>query len=185
MGDMQTQTMGPGGIFAQIRGGANAGGAYGGSRQGVLEAKAMDDFNRTSGNVSAQMRLAGRGQDINAAQGAMGQVPNLLSMLTSPASMLSGVGAQNRSQQQLKMDDALRRWGYNTFEPERRLGNLFSLLGAAPLGGWQAGSQTMSPAALQALQAGMPQGTSSTQNAIGGVAGGFGLLALLRQMGIL
>lgn len=170
----------PGGVFATIRGNAIANGNYGGSRQGIAEGVAQGRLNDTLARTEADMRMTGRSQDLNAAQGVLNAAPNIQSNAMFPSSILSGVGAQNRGVDQANMDAALRAWAYNSYEPDRRLQNLFGLLGSAPLGTTGQTSTTVG----SDLVPGANGGTSTAQNLVGGAAAAGGIWNILRGLGI-
>lgn len=173
-GDVTQQANDPGGIFSQIRQNSLAHGSFGGTRQGVAEGLAQGRIAEQIARRSAEMRLGAQQQATAAAQGALGAIPNITSAATTPASLLSAVGGQNRQLDQQRMDDNLRRWAYNTFEPDRRLQNIFQLMGSAPLGGYQTGQSWTGEDFMQ----GGNDGTSSGQNAaaiIGAILGGWNL----------
>jgi hypothetical protein len=165
----------PNGIFAQLRGGATEAGAVGGSRQGAMEGVAAGRLADTIANNTAQMQLQGRRDNVNAALGASGNIPNYENMAMAPASMLGAVGSQERAMTQGNYDDQLRRWAYNTYEPDRRLQNLFSLLGATPQQGWSSSTNTVG----NDLLPGANGGTSGTQNWLGALGGAGALWSLL------
>lgn len=165
--DIKEQTTDPGGVFSQIRGNALESGAYGGTRQGVLEGVAGGRLADVMAKTSANMRLAGRGQNLDAAGAAMGQIPTATNLLGAQAGAYSATGAQTRDMRQKFMDDNLRRWAYNVTEPDRRLDAMYQRFGQADLGKWQSGQQYMSPLAMDALEEGISQGPSGAQNALG------------------
>jgi hypothetical protein len=165
----------PNGVFGQIDDSSLNNGSFGGTRQGVAQGVAQGRLADVIAKNSAMMRLGGQQQNIQAALGALGQTPNSLALATAPATMTGAVGQQERAMQQAQFDDQLRRWGYNTTEPDRRLQNLFSMIGAAPLGGYQTGSSTIG----HDLIPGANGGTSGWQQALGGIAGGSALWSLL------
>lgn len=158
--DTNQQATDPNGVLASIRRGSSAAGTYGSSRQGIAEGVAASRIADSIARRSAEMRLAGRAQNTAAAQGALSNVGNITQAATTPAALLSAVGGQNRQIAQQQMDDQLRRWAYNTFEPDRRLQNVMQLIGAAPLGGYQTGSSFTGEDFL----AGGNAGTSNSQN---------------------
>lgn len=178
--DTVQQAKDPGGIYSQIRQDALSNGALGGTRQGVAEGVASGRLADTLARTSAEMRLAGRGQNLNAAGQGLTQIPNISSALTLPASLLAGVGGQNRAQEQAYMDDLLRRWGYNTSMEDTRLQNLLNMVNGTNLGGYNAAQSWLSDAALN-----RGGGTSTAQNIAGGAAAAGGIWTLLRDMGIL
>lgn len=183
LGDMRQQVMDPGGIFSQIRGNAVAGGSYGGSRQGVLESLGTQRFADQVGRVSGDMRLTGRNQNIQNALSAVGQIPTITGAVTAPAGVLGAVGAQNRDMDQRNMDANLREWAYNVTEPDRRLDALFGRIGAAPLGGWQAGSATVGEGLMPGAGA-TGGGTSNAQNWGAGIAGAVSIFDILKRAGL-
>lgn len=185
LGKMDQDATDPGGVFSNIRGGALADGSFGGTRQGVLEAIANSRLQQNKADTAAQMALAGRSENLTAAQNGLSSLPTAISAAEAPAGMLSAVGQQNRDQSQAQMTDALQRWAYNTFAPDQRLQNLFSLLGASPTGGFSVGSSAMSPAQLAAVQASATSGPSTAQNILGGAAGVAGIWSILHDAGII
>jgi hypothetical protein len=165
--DVRQQATDPGGVFSQIRGNAMESGAYGGTRQGVLEGVAGGRLADVMAKTAANMRLEGRSQNLTAARDAMGQMPTAAGLLGAEAGAYGATGAQSRDMEQRFMDDDLRRWSYDVTEPDRRLDSLFRRTGQADLGKWQSGSQYMSPLGMDALEEGISQGPSGAQSALG------------------
>lgn len=178
MTSMDQQATDPGGVFSTIRGNSLANGSYGGTRQGVMEGVAAGRLAQAKANTEAQMRLAGRTENINAAQNGINSMGQITSMATTPATLLGAVGGQNRDMSQRVMDDNLRRWGYNSTIGDTRLDQLFNRINSAGLGGYTAQSSFLSPDALRTGQ------TSTAQNVMGGLAGAGALISLLRNAGI-
>ena len=183
--DMRRQATDPGGLFSQIRGGAQTSGQVGGSRQGVLEGVGLGRVADAMGRTSANMRLGLREQDIGAASGALAQSPNVANVSMLPGQILSGIGTQNRMIDQALLDQGFNAWAYQNSERDRRLMQLLGIGAGTPLCGWSSGSSTLSPAQLALLQQQASGGGGSGNNALAIASGLSGGYQLLRALGII
>jgi len=88
-------------ILPNIRGGAIASGQYGGSRQGISESKALNDFSTQMGRAATQIGQGAIDSAINAQAGAYNQdQSNKLSATTSLGGQQYGVAGQNAGNMQ-------------------------------------------------------------------------------------
>jgi hypothetical protein len=175
-----TQSMtDPGGVLANIRSAGIQNGNLGSSRQGIAEGLAAARLQDTIAKNSAAMRMDARDKNLSAANAVLTQMPQIEAQKLMPSQLLSTVGQQNRSQDQAQITDALTRWAYNTFEPDRRLQNVYGLLNATPLGGYNTGDSFLGNDLLARM--GSP---STAQNIVGGLTGGAALLTFLQNLGI-
>lgn len=173
--DAVQQFTDPGGVLSQIRSTSLSNGAYGGTRQGVMEGVLGGRLADAIAKNSANMRLDARGQSLQAASSALGQLNPAIQAATAPATIVGGVGTQQRNMNQSFMDDALKRWAYNTFQPDVRLQNLYGSLGATNLGGYTGGQGFLGSDLIQRV--GSP---TTAQNVAGGLAGALALWNLFK-----
>lgn len=96
----------PGGIWSQIRQGANEAGQYGSSRQGIAEGVAAGRVADTLAKTNADILNNAYNTGQNAALGALGQTGALASTQAMPGNLLSAVGQQNYDIAQNKNVDA-------------------------------------------------------------------------------
>lgn len=173
--DAMQQFTDPNGPLANLRNESINNGAYGGTRQGVMEGVLQGRLADAIAKNSADIRLQSRNQNLSAASQALTQMNPAITAATAPATIMGSVGTQQRDMNQANMNDALKRWFYNTTMPDTRLSNLYSMLGATPLGGYQGNQGFYGSDLIQRV--GSP---TTAQNVAGGLAGAAALWALLR-----
>lgn len=158
-----TGFMDPSGPMKSIRDDAMAGGAYGGTRQGIAEGIAMGRLGDSLTSNEANMRYSDLGAQYQRASGAAAALPSYLQSMMYPASALSSVGAQSRDLDQQQISSDMQRWAYETSMPDTRLQNLLNMInGTMPIGGTNY-SQTYQPSWYQDIL-----------RSAGGAAGGSG-----------
>lgn len=127
MGRIQNKYTDPNGVLANIRGGAEAAGQYGGSRQGVAEGIAAREYSQALGDTAAQMYsdAYNKGQDTFAR--TLATAPSVMQSYTLPAQWESAVGAQREGLAQAMEDynAAQRDWQLNSqWAPLERYANV-------------------------------------------------------------
>lgn len=107
-------------ILPSIQSGAIGAGQLGSSRQGVAEGLAARGTQEALLNQAADTQmnayLAGLGQQ----QFGLGATPGMIGLGQMPADILSGVGGERRVEEQLAIDEAMRRHQFEQEEPWQR-----------------------------------------------------------------
>ena len=96
-------------ILPGLESGAVQAGGIGGSRQGVLEANAINDFMRTAGDISAQQYANAYQQGLGTMLNANAQAPALAALYQQPGNIFNQVGSLQQAQSQLVRDEEIRR----------------------------------------------------------------------------
>lgn len=106
----------PGGVFSQIRTGAQNAGQYGGSRQGIAEGIAGREYLQTVGDVTGKMASENYQNAQKAGAQALALAPQTWNLGTNPALTLSGVGQQKEIMAQSLEDYEMqkRMWDINS-----------------------------------------------------------------------
>lgn len=114
----------PGGVFSQIRSGAQEAGQFGGSRQGIAEGVAAGRVAQAVGDSSARLYSTGYGQGLDAYGRALAMTPQMLTSSAMPSAYLSALGATQdaEAQSQENYQAAGRTWDINS--PWMQLYNL-------------------------------------------------------------
>jgi len=100
-------------VLPGIRGEAGATGNVGGSRQGIAEGLAMQEFTRQGADVSTRIMQDAYQRGLQTALQAMSQGQNVTGLTLAPSLLTQGVGAETRSLQQMQANDpysALQRY---------------------------------------------------------------------------
>jgi len=121
---------------------ARAGGAFGGSRQGLAEGVALGELGRQQGNVLAGVRSGGFQQAVQNAfqqqqqqQGLAGQLTNLgLTGLQGQVSGQLGLGGQRQQIEQAQRDVQFQEFLRQINQPLQNLQALQGTLAGAPFG---------------------------------------------------
>jgi hypothetical protein len=146
---------------------SGSGANFGGSRQGVLEANAMNDANRQIGATNANIANTALGQGLTATNTAIGQAPTTAASLAIPGATTSAVGdVQQQQQQNVLNANNAAQWFQNML-PLLKGQSLMQAAGAAP-----GGSATSTGNVTQ--QANPVSQTIGLIAALGGLAGGLG-----------
>lgn len=128
-------------ILPSIRSSAVSQGAFGGTRQGLVEGQAARDATGAISDSIAQAALAGRSQDIQSRLGALGSLGSLQQGYLTPIGALSGAGAQEQAYQQALVDADRQRFEFNQQAPGYALDQLLSRITGVNLGGITATKQ--------------------------------------------
>ncbi len=111
-------------ILPGIQTGAIGAGQLGGSRQGVAEGIAARGTQEALASQAAQTQmdayLAGLGQQ----RFGLGQTGTMMGLGQMPAQILSGVGGARRAEDQLALDEEMRRFQFEQDEPWMRMERL-------------------------------------------------------------
>jgi hypothetical protein len=115
--------------------GAVGAGQYGGSRHGIAEAQAIERTNQAYGDALAQ--LYGGAYEAGLEQQAKGMAfaPGAIQMGMAPAEAMGSVGAYNRGEQELALQEDMARYQYNTMAPYENIGWANQMYAGAPWGG--------------------------------------------------
>lgn len=103
-------------------------GAFGGSRQDLLEQQAVDRFARTAGDVRAGIFSDAFNQQLQAQQRALALAPQFLQQLSVPAQLLSEVGAARENLAQQQIDADRERFDFQQVAPLLNLQNFSNLI---------------------------------------------------------
>lgn len=96
-------------ILPGIQSGATmAGGAYSGgsTREGIAQANAITGTNQDITNANASVLNNAYNTGVNATGAAVSRAPQVAAAQTMPADMVGAVGAQNRADQQARLDES-------------------------------------------------------------------------------
>lgn len=181
-------------IIPSIQSQAIASGAYGGSRQGMQELTALDNFNRQAIDTAATINyqdLARRDElaltDLTNRREAIPKTAlveqNLMSLAPSlnaqgfqadliPADIQSSVGAEQQMQQQDTLDEAYQQYLMAQQAPWQGMSELASMIYGVP-GGVSSSSGSQGTALSRALMGGL--GGMSLASGLSGIAGLGGL----------
>lgn len=152
-------------IMPGIRGGAQAAGQYGGSRQGVAEGIASRGLLQAQGDALSQLYGGAYGQGLSAMGRAQALAPSIQNLGLAPSQTYGQVGAQNQALEQARINDALAKWNFEQGLPAQQLSNYAGILSGIPLGA--AGSST------SRASGSAPGGGFSGTGAVGGATAGF------------
>lgn len=94
-------------ILPGIRGGAQAAGQVGSSRQGIAEGLASQEALRQAGGISSNIFSQGYGQGLGALTQGLGLAPQTAQLGLLPSKILSGIGAERRGLAQEQLLDPL------------------------------------------------------------------------------
>lgn len=133
-------------------------GAYGGSRQGVLEAGAVGQTQQAAGDISNRMYSQNYQLERDRQLGAGNILNQATQILMQPAQMLDKVGTQLQNWDQDALDNALQLYKMDLEAPWAGLGEFASILNG---GGFRTGTSTVP---------GMSRGQSALQGAVGGAS---------------
>lgn len=117
-----------------VRTGAVSTGTYGGSRQALAEAQAIERAARAMGDITSQMYGQAYQTGLGASLNAIGAIPTVQRALAYPGEVLGAVGAQERAMEQAKIGEQMARHEYGQLAPRLALQEYMRLVGI-PLGG--------------------------------------------------
>lgn len=152
---------------------AIAQGAYGGSREGISQAIAANDFLRNVGDVSSQIAFANYDAERNRQQLAPQLISQGAQMQLLPTDIMSTVGDRLQGFDQQNLDNAFAQYEQNLLYPWQELERFMSMISAGTQSGFGTTSATQSSS-----------GPSTAQNVLGGAIGGGGLGGSLAAAGI-
>jgi len=91
-------------VLPGIRGEAGVTGNYGGTRQGIAEGIALQDYNQTAEDMMTRIFSNAYGQGLQAQQGAYSMLPSMLTAQAAPAQVVGNVGGAQRGLAQQQTD---------------------------------------------------------------------------------
>ena len=176
-------------VLPKIRSGAVESGQVGGSRQGVLESRAIRDATTAAMDRTASLYSDAYGQGLDAMIKTMGLSPQTLNTALMPSGLTGQFGDQLRGFGQEAINADIDRWNYNQNLPWQTAFNYRDLVQG------NYGGQTTAPGAPEPSMGSKLAGAAATglgtygmltSPAIGmtgpvgmGIAGGMALLSLL------
>jgi hypothetical protein len=144
---------------------AIAQGAYGGSRQDLQELQALDDFSKTSGNITSGIYGDNYARERGIQQGSAGLLDqaNILA-LAGPTAQL-GAGALQQGWQQGGLDAALKKFQMDQQAPWTGVSELANILTAGGFGSstGTTSSSGISSGTTNSTSTGTSKGTSTTK----------------------
>lgn len=157
-------------VFPQIGSVAQQQGAFGGSRQGILEAQAARDLNQTVGDIASKIAFESQQRALDTFDRTLAAIPGLQAASFLPAEVLAAVGAERQGleQAQLAEDIARFQFGENqTLNQLNAFANLQNILrgGTGSLAGQIPGGSTTTSGSGGG-------GPSTGQSLLGGAATG-------------
>lgn len=144
---------------------------FGSSRHGVAQGIASQDYLRQIGDTSAQIATEGYNQGLQAMGRGLALAPQIGQMQLLPAQVLEAVGAQQQTQAQALIDDAVSRFMYNEMAPFLTAQDVAALAFGVP------GSRVQSSATQPVNQ------PSPWMTALGGAATGASLGSIFGGVG--
>ena len=169
-----------------IKGGAMGAGAVGGSRQGLAEGMAVRGTNEAMGDALAQLYGNAYNSGLEQQARGVGFAPQTMQAQMSPFETMAGVGAYNRGEQELALQDQLARFEYEQNLPYTNLQNYMAIVNGAPWGSTantDVGGTSRGFNAMGALGGGMMG--ASAAGALSGTALGASMGSALGPVGII
>ena len=111
-------------IMPAIQSGAIGAGQLGSSRQGVAEGIAARGTQEALLNQAAQTQMDAYRMGLGQQQFGLGATGQMMGLGQMPAQILSGVGAERRAEDQLALDEEMRRFQFEQDEPWMRMERL-------------------------------------------------------------
>lgn len=140
-------------------------GAFGGSRQQIVEQQALGDLARTAGNVRADIFGNALQSQLQQQAQALGLFPQFTGLQTLPAELLSQVGAQRQGQAQAEIAGERERFEFGQLAPLSSLQNFSNIINQ--FGGGVTTTTGPGPSGPSPLSAALGGGL------LGGTLGGF------------
>lgn len=154
-------------VLPQIRTSAVGVGGYGGSRQQLGEAQAVERAARAAGETRAGIYGRAYESGLGAAQNTLGMLPTLAASSLTPGQVYSGVGEQEQALDQARINEQMARWNFGQNLPYQKLAEY-----ANAISGSYGGQGTSQVSAT---------GTAG-QTAAGIAAGGLTMIDILRYL---
>jgi hypothetical protein len=110
-GDLDTRVL-PG-----VRDQSTMAGAYGGSRQGIMEGLAVQGAQRQAGDVATNIANSAYGQGLQAQTAALQNAPNIFKLGMAPELVTGAVGTQQREMNQAGIDQQRQMFEYEQMLP--------------------------------------------------------------------
>jgi hypothetical protein len=146
------------GVLPSITNDAVAAGGLGGSRQGVAQGLAIQGLGTNVQNMIqsgqsdlarmyAETNLGAYGQGLQAANNAIGMMPQYSQLGLLPGQVAQQAGGIYEGYQQKAIDDAMARWDFAQNEPWQRLSNMNAIYqGATPYAQQSSTTKSTQPA---------------------------------------
>lgn len=165
-------------VFPQLGSAAQAAGAFGGARQGIVESQTARDLNQTVGDISAKISFDAFQRGLDTFDRTAALAPQLASARFIPSDVLSQVGAQQQFQNQQQILAQREKFDFAQNEEFARISDLTDIqsrlsggTGAITQGG---GSTTTGPGAPKGNVAQGALSGAATGASIGSVVPGVG-----------
>ena len=156
-------------VLPNLGSAAQQAGAFGGSRQGQLEAQVTSDFTRNLGDISSQLARDQFNRQLTTFERTQALLPTTLASTLFPSQVLAGVGDVFQGQEQLGINEAISRFNFGENIAGARLGEAGQLLSQGG-GGFAAGPTTPGTE------------TGGFVGAIGGASSALGILGTFNQI---
>jgi len=115
-------------VLGQTRSAANAAGQFGGSRQGIAEGLATKSAIEADADTRSKIYSNAYGQGLDVFKSTMAQVPQNMVAQQMPATVMAGVGSQERAFEQAMLDEQIARWNYEQNLPFTNLAQYQNLI---------------------------------------------------------
>lgn len=115
-------------VLGQTRAAASSAGQYGGSRQGIAEGLATKSAIEADADTRSKIYSNAYGQGLDVFKSTMAQVPQNMVAQQMPATVMAGVGSQERAFQQALLDEQIARWNYEQNLPFTNLAQYQNLI---------------------------------------------------------
>jgi len=116
-------------VLPQIRTAAAGTGNYGGTKQQLGEAQAVERTARAMGDVASTIMGNAYGQGLGTATSVVGMTPQLMGASLIPGQAYMDVGQQQQAQEQAKINEDLARWQWNQNLPYQKLSEYANAIG--------------------------------------------------------
>ncbi len=130
-------------VLPNVRNSFVGAGGYGGTRQSLAEALAVDAATKSALNTTAQMGNQAYGQGLQTMLGTLGMAPTVGQAQLAPAATMSAVGGQQRELENARLMEEASKYMYNQNLPYNKLMEFMNIV-ARPYGG-QAASTVEAP----------------------------------------
>jgi len=104
-------------IIPAIRGNNVASGSLGGSRGAIAEGLAVGETNANLGRILADMNMNAYNSGLNMYNSAAARAPQTFGLGLAPSNILQDIGAQQRADTQMGIDEAVARFNFNEMRP--------------------------------------------------------------------
>ena len=147
------------GVLPNIRGEAIKSGQFGGSRQGIAEGLATQGFLDTAGDVTSRIASEAYGEGLGALTKGLALAPQTQQLQFGAPGVTAAVGSQRRAEEQLAIDEAIRRHAFEQLAPFQTAQAVAQMAFGMP--GGASITEAVGPG---------PRGPGAFQGALGGAA---------------